>query len=280
MSTSHIIQPLIESLQKKRCVLFVGSGLSTAAGFPSWPELIHRLVEEAKVVPKARTEGLEKLIAANDLLVLANFARWILGKPRFFEIVSEIFDRDITFDQIPRVHKVIVSTDYRAFITTNYDRLIESAFVIQRLRHPKVLTPDSIAGLANALYRPDPFILKLHGDIAASESLVLTEDDYDRLTFQSPHVRLFMHALSLSYALLFAGYSLKDPDFRLILKELNLTFQGYAPPRYAFVPNATEVEIDQLMEMLKIQVIPYRPDNNHQELVQLLEELQQVAPYR
>ena len=282
MSTDNIPLPLIESLQKRRCVLFVGSGPSTAAGFPSWSALIDLLVEEARRLPQAITEGLEKFIEAKDLLTLANFARSTLGKSRFFELLRDIFDREINFNQVPPVHQVIALTDYRAVITTNYDRLIESAFARERHSLPTVFTPDSISALANALYRPDPFIFKLHGDIAASESLVLTEGDYDRLTFQSPHVRLFMHALFLSYTFLFVGYSLKDPDFRLILKELNLVqlhFQDNSPMRYAFVPDAAAFEMDQLMQTMKIQAIPYSSENNHQELVQLLGELQQVIPF-
>jgi hypothetical protein len=280
MPTTFIPPHLIESLQKRRCVIFVGSGLSTFAGFPSWQELIDRLVEEAQQVPTARTDGLDKLIEANDPLALVNFARSTLDKFYFFELLEEIFGREIQLNQIPQVHRVITSTDYRAFITTSYDQLIESAFFIERQSPARVLTSDSIDALATALYRPAPFILKLHGDINASQSIVLTEDDYDSMIFQKPHLRLFMHALGLSYTLLFVGYSLRDPDYRLILKELNLTFEGYAPPRFAFVADATEVEIDQLKKTLNIEPIPYSSTNHHQEVVQLLEELQQIAPYR
>jgi hypothetical protein len=279
MPTTHLPKPLIESLKKKRCVLFVGSGLSTFAGFPSWQELIDRLVEEARLVPHARTGGLDELIAENDLLALAGWVRSTLGKFDFDHIMRDIFDRQFRPDQIPDTHRAIVSTDYRAFVTTNYDRLIEDAFYLQRHVSASVMMPDSVLMLATALYESYPFVLKLHGSITAPPSIVLTEDDYDRLVFQTPHLRLFLHALSLSYTLLFVGYSLTDPDFRLILKELKLTFDDYSPPRYALVPDATDVKMDALHRTLNIQTIPYCSDNHHQAVVQLLEELQQIAPY-
>jgi hypothetical protein len=182
-------------------------------------------------------------------------------------------------NQIPQIHQIIALTNYRAIITTNYDRLIEAAFTLKRPAFGIAFTQDSVASLANALYNPDPFILKLHGDVAASDSLVLTAEDYDRFTFQSPYIRLFMNVLFLNYTVPFVGYSLRDPDFRLILKELNLIFEAHLPEQYAFVPDATEVEIDELMETMKIQVIPYCSENNHQELAQHLEQLQRIAPY-
>ena len=39
--------PLLEKLKDNRCILFLGFGFSTAAGYPSWPDLIAKLVDEA-----------------------------------------------------------------------------------------------------------------------------------------------------------------------------------------------------------------------------------------
>ena len=40
-------KPLIDSLTTQRCMLFVGSGLSVAAGYPGWSRLVDLLVDEA-----------------------------------------------------------------------------------------------------------------------------------------------------------------------------------------------------------------------------------------
>ena len=48
----------------------------------------------------------------------------------------------------------------------------------------------------------------------------MTTRDYDRLILRSPHVRSFLQAIFLNYTLLLIGYSLRDPDFQLVLREL------------------------------------------------------------
>lgn len=63
--------PLIKAARERKLVLFVGSGLSVMAGYPGWPQLIDRLVEEAKRAPTARTEGLEAIEARGDYQLAA-----------------------------------------------------------------------------------------------------------------------------------------------------------------------------------------------------------------
>src|SRR5207247_3282143 len=101
----------------------------------------------------------------------------------------------------------------RGLLTTNYDRLLETTVTQVRHWSPPAFTPESISSLATALYNPDFFIFKLHGDISSAESIVLTTRDYDRLILRSPHVRSFLQAIFLNYTLLFIGYSLRDPAF-------------------------------------------------------------------
>jgi len=53
------------------------------------------------------------------------------------------------------------------------------------------------------------------------------------------------------------GYSLTDPDFQLVLKELHLIFQGTTPPHYALLPDPHDFTSEHLMKAMNIQVIAY-----------------------
>ncbi|MGH8057223.1 MAG: SIR2 family protein [Candidatus Entotheonellia bacterium] len=274
--TSTIPDGLINAVKEHRCVLFVGSGLSAAAGYPSWSELMDQLVQAAKSLPQARADGLDKFVAAKDFLTLAEFARSTLGVSRYSTILRNLLAKPLS---VPRAHEIIARTDYRGVITTNYDKLLETAFTVQRKWAPAIMTPESVSSLGSALYGDSVFILKLHGDIDSPESIVLTEFDYDRMILRNPHVRSFLQAVFLNYTLLFVGYSLQDAELRLVLKELVLIFQGYTPVHDALLPNAGDFEMTHLMNRMNIQWIPYTPTASHEAVIEALDQLQQTAPF-
>jgi hypothetical protein len=267
---------LWQAVQSRKCIIFVGSGLSSAAGYPSWPELITALVDEAKNVPNTRTEGLDKYVAAHDYLTLAEFARSRLSQNQYASILKRLLDKPVRPSE---AHKLIAKTDFRGLITTNYDRVLETTLTLTRGWAPNSFTPEVVSALAVALYNPEFFVFKVHGDIGSAESIVLTSQDYDRLILRSPHVRSFLQAVFLNYTVLFVGYSLRDQDFQLVLRELALVFEGYTATHYAVIPDAGSFETDHLLSRLNIRAIPYSSANGHSAVVDILAELQQAAPF-
>ena len=257
-------------------MLFVGSGLSSMAGYPSWGELVDSLLQASKKIPYARTGGLEEYERQKDYFTLAEFARSSLGASQYTALLRDQLSRPV---RPTAAHELIASTDYRGLITTNYDRLLETTVTQSRHWTPNTFTPESISSLATALYNADFFIFKLHGDIGSAESIVLTSRDYDRLILRSPHVRSFLQAIFLNYTLLFVGYSLHDPDFQLVLRELTLIFENFIPAHYALISDAAEFTVEHLLTRMNIQTIPYRSADGHREVTQILERLQAEAPY-
>jgi hypothetical protein len=267
---------LLSAVRKRKCILFVGSGLSSAAGYPTWGELIERLVERARAVPYARAQGIEEIIAQKDYFTLAEFARATLGKRDFANILDEMLGAPV---RSLHAHHVIANTDYRGIITTNYDRLLESSITQIRGWLPSVFTSRGVEAMANALFDPRMFIYKMHGDVSEPSAIVASASDYDQMILRSPHSRSFLHAALLNHTLLFVGYSLRDPDFHLVLRELSLMFENYVPKHYALVPNAGDFAAEHLLRRMNIQALPYNPANDHAEAVEALETVQQIAPY-
>jgi hypothetical protein len=160
-------------------MLFVGSGLSSMAGYPTWAELVGLLVEAARKIPYARIGGLEEFEQKNDYFTLAEFARSSLGASQYTALLRDHLGKPC---KPTAAHELIAATNYRGLITTNFDRLIETTITQSRHWTPSTFTPESIESVATALYNPDFFIFKLHGDIGSAGSIVLTNRDYDRLT--------------------------------------------------------------------------------------------------
>jgi hypothetical protein len=267
---------LIRALQDRKCILFVGSGLSAGAGYPTWGELIERLVEAAKKKPFARVQGLEEIEERKDYFTLAEFARRTLAPTDFGEIMKELLDGPVP---LPRAHEVIARTDFRGAVTTNYDRLLETAITKVRNWAPNTFTSIALEQVGMALFNPEFFVYKIHGDVASPSSIVLSASDYDRMILTSPHARSFLQAALLNYTLLFVGYSLSDPDFQLMLRELALIFENHVPRHYALVANAGDFTSEHLLRRLNVEAIPYDPADGHREVLEVLEAMQRLAPF-
>ena len=249
----HLPDSLVGAVRDHKCILFLGSGLSAMAGYPNWSRLIDRLVTEARRRPNARLEGLEAIEARQDYFMLAEFARATLGSAEYVRLLKKELARPVPATD---AHRLIAATDYRGVITTNYDRLLETTVTQVRSWTPSTFTHDNLSAMAEALFSPELFIFKMHGDILSPGSVVLTVRDYDHMLLRSPHVRALLFAVFLNYKLLFVGYSLRDPDFNLILRELTLLFENYVPTHYALVPQPCGFETDHLQQLHDTAPVP------------------------
>ena len=269
--------PLLEAVKKRKCILFAGSGLSVAAGYPTWKSLVAKLMDAASKAQPDRDLGLKAYAKDGDLLTLAEFARSKLGKHEFITLLKKVFDKPLPPQN---VHKLIARTDYRAVVTTNYDRLIETTLTFERGTAPATFTSESIGAMATAFWTPDTFVFKLHGDTNFPESLILTAQDYDRSILRLPHLRSFLQSVFINYTVFFVGYSLSDPDFQVLLKELIAIFRGYTPQHYALIPNPQEFSTEYLQKSMNIQAMVYDPKEGHAAVEKVLNELQKVAPFK
>ena len=82
------------------------------------------------------------------------------------------------------IHRQIVSSGPRCFITTNYDNLLEESLRIwqpNRFYRPPV-TNRHLTEMGEIIHaRAIDFIFKPHGDAADSESIILTREQYRQL---------------------------------------------------------------------------------------------------
>jgi len=274
---TSIPAPLLEAVKERKCILFAGSGLSVAAGYPTWKSLVAKLMDAAAKAHPSREFGLKSYARNGDLLTLTEFARSKLGRHEYSTLLNEIFDEPLPPQN---VHRLIARTDYRAVITTNYDRLIEAVFASERVLPPKTFTSDSIGAMATAFWTPSAFVFELHGDPTFPESIILTAQDYDRSTLKTPHLRSFLQSVFINYTVFFVGYSLSDPDFQVLLKELTAIFRGYTPQHYALIPNPQEFTTEYLQKSMNIQAMVYDPKEGHAAVENVLSELQKVAPFK
>lgn len=271
---ARIPQHLIEQIARRSCIAFAGAGLSMPLGLPSWTQLIALLLDEiGKIEPSTKVPASGQPTSAS-LFQLAQYAKTELRESSYYDALIRCFS---TTTAPHRNHSLLTEIPFAGVITTNYDKLIETSFTLQRGCMPPVFTPLSISALASVLFRTRYFVFKFHGDIDHPESLILTKQDYDRIMFASPHVKAFLQSVFAQNTVVFIGYSLNDPDCEFILSELAYVFSGSLPPHYAILPDPDPVKVDDLKARMNIRVLPYSATGGHGELTVLLTQLRDAV---
>lgn len=211
------------------------------------------------------------LINTGRLLEVGEYCRKELGSSLFCEVMSEQMRRNGAF--IPEPHKILMSLPFSSMVTTNYDKLLEQAYCsLMEGVIPRTATHKDTASLGTLLFDGRFFILKAHGDIDQPDSLILTASDYRELIHSNPAYNTMLSALLLTKAILFVGYSMSDPDFRLLLDHQFTAFKGTVPARYALMSGVSDVEQSVLWDTAQIQVLSY---SDHKEILPFFQKIQE-----
>ncbi|WP_224244608.1 SIR2 family NAD-dependent protein deacylase [Hyalangium gracile] len=267
---------LVRYIQEKRCVVFVGAGLSAGAGLPMWGKLLELSIEElGRALPdgESHQDELRELVKRGKLLEVAEFCREKLGSS-YHQFLTE----KVRGDQaaLPRTHELLMHLPFSAWVTTNYDKLLERAYSKVLGGYPRTLTHKDTEALGRLLFEGGRFILKAHGDIDQPNTVVLTSHDYSEIIHANPAFNEAFTGLLLTKALFFVGYSLSDPDFRLLMDRQLTHFKGFVPDRFALMMDVGPVEREVLWRTARIRVISYEKDR-HEQVLHFLESLQSAV---
>jgi hypothetical protein len=186
---------LAERARADELALFLGAGVSAAAGLPLWGELLQQLALDAGL-PEQDMAGLAVLPPQDAASLLGRR----LGGDAMRAKVGEIFaDRPHAL-----AHALLAALPVREVVTTNYDRLFESAAV--GADHPVAVMPGE---------RPrgqQRWLLKLHGDVGNVDSVVLTREEFLEYDVGRSALAGVVQALLLTRHVLFVGLSLLDDN--------------------------------------------------------------------
>jgi hypothetical protein len=236
MPDKKVPQAVIDKVKGGDCILFLGAmasaALSQKYGYTVAPPTVSALAE--LLATRSEYKGPER---GNLMRVSMYFQlQKKLGLSRQ-ELVAQL-KKEIEKDEIkPSVAlKMLAALPFRMIITTNYDRLFDTALADAETRDGKRKKPLTFVYSPNEEASSDvpldpteerPVLFKLHGDIDKADSIVITEEDYitfiQRMGNPFPSVYPIPENIAArmkSWSILFIGYGLKDWNLRLLLRAL------------------------------------------------------------
>ena len=167
-------------------------------------------------------------------------------------------------------HDAILMLEPTVVITTNYDRLIERASQSGYQVHSYLSET-----VGQEVRRGEPILVKIHGSVDDLENTVLTQSDYSRMHIRGRHALDVVQALFLTRVVLFVGYSIVDPDIRLLLQN-TVGGRGQIPSHYMLTPRVDQFQRQMLTDAFGIIPIEYDTTGDHTEGLEMLQELGNV----
>jgi hypothetical protein len=196
---------------------------------PSWPQLINRMCREIVIqAPADEHDSLRTFFIEEGPLDCAQLFRQTVGEANYREFLLAQFDSSrYPFVQSTPSHVALVRLDLPLLFTTNYDELIEAAYLEAGLQLRVSIAEEQFK--ARRAEGPARHLVKLHGSIDQPETIVLTRRDYARARADRKEMLSFLRSEMVETAFLFVGFSLSDPNFNLLHDDIRLVYGMNVP---------------------------------------------------
>ncbi|SPZ45280.1 Uncharacterised protein [Plesiomonas shigelloides] len=271
----------VDAIKRQRIVPFIGAGVSSPAGYPSWGKALERLAKQmGGDVPAQIKDDLDnyRYLAVAEILYLHNehlFKNFVQTEFRL-KAAQEV-DRPAfppVVDLLPLLTKSCV-------VTTNFDRLIEKKFelVSGKSLSGYMYGKQEQNGFISQLLKGEQCLMKLHGDADQAQSYVFTESQYKDayghpdidFTKQLPRS---LRQIYISYSLIFIGCSLEQDRTLELFKSVMEQGHFEIPWHYALLTDSDSAsKAEKMGRLLSMNIKPiwYEVvDNNHSMLINLL----------
>jgi SIR2-like domain len=230
---------LRQVLQSGDCVLFIGAGVGA-----------HLKRSDGTAAPDSRSLAKDMcshfgVPESEDLAKVAQFVEIKKGRTNLEGYVKKVL-ADLEPDE---TFQWLTTFGWRAIFTTNYDRSILRAYELNG-DPPQIPVPMSVTA---DLQYTDPRIhvpvFYLHGTLFGENAshIVITQEDYSRFQAKRKMVWSRLKTEFATSTILYLGYSGKDPNWQLVLDEVEQEFYpSHLPQSYRTDPYADPIDVEIL----------------------------------
>lgn len=224
-------KPLKDSIIQNRCVPIIGSGFSLNAIIPQGKEM-----PAWTNLGKAFAGCIPGYDYSNTIDAISAYEH-AFSRPVMVEKMKEF----LLSGQVKAgaTHEAFCRLQFDIVCTTNFDHLLEDGYRnIARPCRPII----SESQLSVAPMKDELLLLKFHGDIDHPQTMVATEEDYDKFLNCNPMFATYLSNLLITRTPLFIGYSLDDDDFRQIWQIIKSRLGKMVRQAYVLKVNCSDTE--------------------------------------
>jgi len=237
------ISILKEAIENDRLVVFAGAGVSKDSGVPLWKELEEGI-----------NRHLDESTNEQDPLKIAQMLYNEKGEKEYNDIITNILFKNQ--QKYNPIHEILFDLNPQHIITTNYDSYFENVINDEGLAFSNI---SKDIDLPYAKHKK--LLIKYHGDFD-NNNIVLKESDY--LEFSKKHTlkEVFVKSLFSNKIILFVGYSVSDPNLKLLIKDIQFILKKHHQRAYLLTAktNVSNSEI-KYFENLGINILSYNEGN-------------------
>ena len=284
-SNQHSHRQLRSVITEKtsKLVIWVGSGLSTAAGLPTWPQLkkvlVRQLRAKANEISPAESEALHA--AAKYANNESNYWRAFevlkkhMGRSSYRAAIRQALRPALTAD-CPESYRYVWKLGPAGVVNLNIDRLATKAHgEVYPKRLPVEFSGRRAKHYLHSLKSPHAFIVNLHGIADDESTWVFTQRELRRLVQSHGH-RTFIASCFTATTNLFLGINADDIAAGGHLEAL--TSVGIDAGPHYWLTSRDDLQTDQWAERVGIQVIRYHADESHSEVGEFFEDILKYVP--
>ena len=271
---------LIDSIARRKSVLYIGSGISANAISENgkrpatWEEFLRGVVKHQKRAIGDSKVEIEALLDQRKYLYACELIVDLIGEHAFGEEVQDEFRRSKYSSA--DIHKTIYGLDSKLVITPNIDKIYDGC-ALHESDNSVVVKNYYDADLAKYLRTNDYVIIKAHGTSDETSKMIFTHQQYSKARCQYASFYKLLDALVLTHTFIFLGCGIDDPDIELTLENTNFFYEGC--PTHFFVTPSNAIS-NNMQKVLKknrnVTVVPYENSSgDHLELAEGLKELKE-----
>lgn len=197
-------QRIIEASQNHSLSFFVGAGVSSLSGAPSWKKLIQQICIKIN-------QPVKKNYSSDENLRIPQIFYHSIDKDeeQYYKFIEENLTQKELFPN--EVHKALLSFNPVSFVTTNFDDLLETAAIQYCQSYISIACDNEVVNING-----DKYILKLHGDLK-HKNIVFKEEDYLNYSENFKLMETLLKSIFSTNTVVFIGYGLNDYNIKLVL---------------------------------------------------------------